>query len=219
MIPVRVPSAARRLCTMATALVAATVLAGCSVLRSDTEADRIYVLNAPADVTAGATAGGGVSGLLVIPRPTLQPGLETDRIALTRPGNELDYFALSRWSGALPQVLGALAVQSMDGAFATVTGLERGAGPAQFELLLTVRHFEAVYSGEGAPEVRVEFECLLVSAAPRRVVGQCDAQAREPAAENRMAAIVTAFERAAHAALAEVRRKAVAAAGTAGAAR
>lgn len=218
MIPVRISGAGRRVFVLAT-VAAMSLLAGCSVLRSDVEADRIYVLNAPADDATSATAAGAMPGLLVIPRPTLQPGLETDRIALMRQGNELDYFALSRWSGALPQVLGALAVQSMDGAFATVTGVERGAGPAQFELLLTVRHFEAVYAGEGAPEVRVEIECLLVSAAPRRVVGQCDAQARERAAENRMAPIIAAFERAAHAALAEVRSKAVAAAGTAPGAR
>lgn len=207
MMPVRLSGAARRMCAMAAAL----LLAGCGGLRSDAEADRIYVLHAAPAGEAGASSV-ALPGLLVVPRPNVQPGLETDRIALTRPGNELDYFALSRWSGALPQVLGALAVQSMQGAFTTVTGVERGAGPAKFELLLTARHFEAVYGNDGAPEVRVAFECMLVSTAPRQVVGRCDAEAREPAGENRMAAIVAAFERAAHAALAQVRTHAVAAA-------
>jgi hypothetical protein len=61
---------------------------------------------------------------------------------------------------------------------------------------------------------RVAFECVLMSGVPRRVLGRCDAEATEPAAANRMGAIVAALERAAQAALGRVREQAVAAAGT-----
>ena len=191
-------------------LLAGAMLSACGGLRSNAEADRTYVLRAE----EGAAQATPVAGVLMVPRPGVQPGLDTDRIALTREGNELDYFALSRWSGPLPQVLGAFAVQSMHGAFTTVTGVGRNAGQAEYELLLTARHFEAAYGAGGAPEVRVAFECLLVHASPRRVLGSCDADVREPAGENRMAAIVAAFERATRQALAEVRRQAAAAART-----
>lgn len=187
---------------------AAAMLAGCGGLKSRAEPDRIYVLN-PAPVAAGTPA----AGQLMVSRPNVQPGLDSPRIALKRAGNELDYYAQSRWSGTLPQVLGAFSVESLKGSFTTVTGAERGVGPADFELLLTARHFEAVYAQDGgAPEVHVAFECLLVSLSPRRVLGSCDAEVREAAAGNRMAAIVAAFERASQRALAEVREKALAAA-------
>lgn len=183
-------------------------LAACSGLRSDAAPEQIYVLNA----ARAAAAANVVPGVLSVPRPAVQPGLDTDRIALIRAGNELDYYASSRWGGNLAQVLGAFALQSMAGGFATVSGGGQGAGPAQHELLLTVRHFEAAYDDGGAPEVRVSLECLLVATAPRRVLGNCDAEVREPAGENRMHAIVLAFERAAQRAFGEVRGKAMAAA-------
>lgn len=193
------------------AVLVGALLAGCGGLRSDVEPDRIYVLHPAAQAAAAAP----VPGVLMVSRPTVQPGLDTPRIALTRAGNELDYYALSRWSGSLPQVLGAFSVQSLDGAFATVTGVERGAGPADFELLVTVRHFEAVYAQDGPPEVRIALQCLLVHTAPRRVLGNCDTDVREPVGDNRMSAIVQAFERAAQRALGEVRSQATAAAASA----
>lgn len=197
-----------------TVLGMAALLAGCGGLRSRSEPDRIYILQA-----APAAAAGTVPGLLLVPRPAVQPGLDTDRIALTRPGNELDYYAASRWGAALPPVLAAFAVQSMNGSFTTVSSAERGAGAGDFELLLTVRHFEAEYAGgDGAPTVRVSLDCLLVNRAPRRVLGSCDSEVREPAGQNRMASIVAAFETASRRALEQVREKAVAAARTAAAA-
>ena len=197
----------------AIAALATLVLAGCVGLRNGDEPERIYVLN-PA---AAAPAAPSAQGLLMISRPAVQPGLDTARIALKRADNELDYYAGSRWSGALPHMLGAFAVQSMQGAFATVTGEGRGAGPADYELLLTARHFEAVYDQEdSAPEVHVAFECLLVARTPRQVLGSCDADVREPAGGNRMSAIVAAFENASRRALVEVRERAIAAASAAG---
>jgi cholesterol transport system auxiliary component len=184
------------------------LLAGCGGLRSDARPDRIYVLQVAHPAAAAATT--AVPGMLVVQRPTMQPGLETDRIALTRAGNELDFYAASRWGGSLPAVLGAFAVQSLAGSFATVSGAERGAGAGDFELLITARHFEAEYAAGGVPVARVALECLLVAAAPRRVLGSCDTDVREPAADNRMGEIVLAFERAAQRALQEVRAKAVA---------
>ena len=115
---------ARMLGGYALVLMAGAVLAGCSFLRNDAEPDRIYALYPASGVAVGAA----LPGVLQVPRPGVQPGLDTDRIALTRAGNELDFYAQSRWSGPLSQVLGALAVQSMDGAFTTVTDSGRGAG-------------------------------------------------------------------------------------------
>src|SRR5688572_22689532 len=109
---------------VAGSMLLAALLAGCGGLRSKAAPDSIYILNA-----AAPAAGTAVPGVLLVPRPTVQPGLDTERIALVRNDNELDYYAASRWGAPLPQVLGAFAVQSLTGSFATVAGPERGAGP------------------------------------------------------------------------------------------
>jgi cholesterol transport system auxiliary component len=185
-------------------LSAITVLAACGGLSSKAEPEQLYVLHA----TRATPAAAALPGTLVIPRPAVQPGLDTFRIAVTRAGNELDYFALSRWSGSLPEVLGAFAVQSLSGTFTTVSGPDRSVGAADFELLLTARNFEARYAeGSGAPVVRVAFDCVLTGMRPRRVIGSCEVEVEEPATDNRMSAIVAAFERGAQRALGEIRAK------------
>jgi ABC-type uncharacterized transport system auxiliary subunit len=187
------------------------LLTGCGGLRSKGEAEQIYVLHAAdAAVVAGAAT---VPGVLRVARPDVQPGLDTNRIALVRASNELDYFADSSWGAALPRVLGALATESLSraGAFGSVVAAAPSPVQGDYELLLTVRHFEAQYTGAlGAPQARVSFDCVLTTGSPRRVLGHCDAEAVEKVADNRMADIVAALERAAQQALAGVAGKAAA---------
>ncbi len=184
-------------------LAAVVLLTACSLRRA--EPDRIYVLRPAA--SAGAAA---VTGVLAVPRPAVQPGLDTERIALVRAGNELDYYAASRWGDSLPRVLGAFAVEALagSGGFTTVLAADRMAVASDYELLVTVRHFEAHYES-AAPVVQVALECALVAGAPRRVLGRCDAAASEVAEANRMGAIVAAFEVATRRAFEEARSKAV----------
>ena len=118
----------------------------------------------------------------------------------------------------MPRVITAFAVESLagGGGFATVVDSSRTALSADYELLLTVRHFEAAFDADNAPPViHVAFECVLTAGTPRRAIGRCDGAADEPAAENRMSAIVAAMERAARRALAGVRTAAAAAASSA----
>jgi len=103
-----------------------------------------------------------------------------------------------------------------------VASTDPSAGRGDFQLLLTVRHFEAEYAGsatETAPTVRVSIECLVTSSSPRRVLGRCDSQTREPARSNRMSEIVAAFDVATQRALAEIGGKAAVLAAEAGRAR
>jgi ABC-type uncharacterized transport system auxiliary subunit len=189
--------------------VLAALLTACSGLTSKTIPDQTYVLRAAPE--SGTPA---VSGVLAVLRPAVQPGLDTDRIMLTRAGQQLDQFAASRWGESLPRVVAALAVESLagGGGFATVVDSGRAAVSGNYELLLTVRHFEAAFESNKAPPViHVAFECVLTAGTPRRIIGRCDGAAEEPASENRMSAIVAAMERAAQRALAEVRTAAVAA--------
>jgi ABC-type uncharacterized transport system auxiliary subunit len=188
------------------------LLAGCSVLSGSAPA-RIYVLNAAPMPTSGEP----LAAVLSVPRPLMNPGLDTDRIALVRPGNEMDFYAASRFGEPLAKVLASLVLQSMrgPGGFVTTLGTDRAGLPADYELLLTVRRFEAEYlSGVPLPTVQVALDCMLVSGAPRRVLGRCDGAAAEPVAAERMGEIVLAMERALQKSLGEVREKAVALART-----
>jgi ABC-type uncharacterized transport system auxiliary subunit len=184
------------------------LLAACGGLKSREPVEQAYFLR-PAVAPEGlATGAAPLPGLLAVRRPEVQPGLQTARIALVLPDNRLDYFAASRWSAALPQVVDAFATQSLlsSGRFELVNGSERGSGGARLIVALTARHFEADYAdGENQPpQAHVAFECVLSSAASRAPLGRCDGEARVAAAANRMAPIVQAFEAAAREAMAEV---------------
>jgi len=194
-----------------TLVLCAVALAGCGGLKSSRPAEQVYVLHAAPVAAAPAAAGQPVTGVLRIARPEAQPGLDTSRIALSRAGNELDYFADSRWGDSLPKVLAAFAVESMAhaGNFETVVDASTAAVMDDFDLLLTARHFEAAYGGE-VPTARVAFDCVLLGGAPRRVLGRCDAEAQQPADENRLGAIVVALERAAQKAIGDAGARAAA---------
>jgi ABC-type uncharacterized transport system auxiliary subunit len=188
-------------------------LAGCGGLKSSRPAEQIYVLHASSGVASPGRpdAGQVIAGVLRVPRPEMQPGLDTHRIALTRASNELDYFADSRWGESLSKVLAAFAMETLSGSglFETVVGSAPASVMGDFDLLLTVRHFEAAYAA-GIPTARVAFDCVLLGGAPRRVLGRCDAEASEPAGENRLGAIVGALERAAQKAIADAGGRAAA---------
>jgi ABC-type uncharacterized transport system auxiliary subunit len=187
------------------------LLAACSGgLRSSAPPEQIYLLHA---VSAPAPGVVPVTGALAVPRPVAHPGLDHDRITLTRPDNELDHFANSRWGASLPKVVGALAVESLAGSgrFAAVISGEQLATHSDYEMLLTIRHFEAVYlQPRSAPQVHVALACTLTAGTPRRVLGSCDAEVQRAAAENRQGAIIQALQQAAQQALSLVGEKAAA---------
>ena len=189
--------------TRALYAVVAVTLTGCGGLRSDRAVEQVYVLQA----AAPAASVEPVPAVLRVARPDVQPGLDTNLIVVTRPGNELDYIAASRWGTPLPKVLSAFVVESLSrsGIFKLTVGAETGGVQGDFELLLTARHFEATYTAaNGAPTAQVAFDCVLTTGAPRRVVGRCDASAEHPASDNRVGAIVQALEQAAQQALGSV---------------
>jgi ABC-type uncharacterized transport system auxiliary subunit len=182
-------------------------LAACGGLRSKEPLDQVYLLRAAA-ISAAAPAQPPVAGVVALYRPEVQPGLESERIALVRSGNRLDYYAASRWSGSLPHVIEAFATQTLlsSGRFELINDSEHGSGGARFLLSLTVRHFEADYSADekAAPTVHVAFECVLLEGVTHTPLGRCDGEALVSAQANRMESIVQAFEAAARQAMERV---------------
>jgi ABC-type uncharacterized transport system auxiliary subunit len=199
-------------------VLAAVGLAACtgSLFQSKAAPPTVYLLSAgTGPAAAGAPAAGSsaagapaaaIPADLTVLKPRLRPGLESDRIAVLYPDRHLDYFAGARWSGPLAEVLQDLAVQE----FRAHADLRSVSGDASvfasaYWLEIEVADFQAEYaSAAAAPTVRVHFLARLGASGDRRILGQFEANAQQPAVENRLSAIIDAYEHAADAALREI---------------
>jgi ABC-type uncharacterized transport system auxiliary subunit len=94
--------------------------------------------------------------------------------------------------------------------FRTRAGMRNVSGDASafasaFWLEVTVTDFEAEYrTPAAAPTVRVHLQARIGSSAERRIIARFEADAEQPAGENRMASIVAAYNQAANTALAQL---------------
>ena len=179
------------------------LLSACSLFESNARPEQSYVLRPSTPTSTVNTVRVAVQLL----RPSIEPGLDSPRIALSRPGNRLDYYAVARWAGSLADVWQSLASQRFraSGAFASVD-TDRGGFGAQHVVAITVRRFDAEYGADetAAPTARVLLECTVGSRATRTTLASFDIATEARASDNRMGAVVEAMERAANEALTQV---------------
>ena len=191
----------------------AMCLAACtgSLFQSKAAPPTVYLLSAGAGSPAPGTPSPAMPAApipadLTVLKPKLRPGLESDRIAVLYPDRHLDYFADARWSGPLGEVIQDLAVQALR-SHATLRNVS-GDGSvfdSPYWLEIEVTDFQAEYtSAAPAPTVHVHFLVSLGRSGDRVILGRYAANARQPAADNRLTAIVDAYAHAADAALAEI---------------
>jgi ABC-type uncharacterized transport system auxiliary subunit len=171
----------------------------------------IYLLSAPpgtaaAALSALAAAPATIAADLAVLKPRVRAGLDTDRIALLYPDRRLDYFADARWSGPLDDVVQDLAVQAFrNGARLQNVSSDASAFASGYWLEIEVADFQAEYASAGAPPtINVRLLARVASAGDRNILGSFTAAARQTAADNRLTAIVEAYERAVNSALAEI---------------
>jgi cholesterol transport system auxiliary component len=193
---------------LACASLLALLLGGCasSLLRSEAEAPdtfRLDIAATTAAVTASATPSN--SGLAIaVARPRAAAAIDTDRIAVHSAGNRFDYYLGARWAESAPQML----QQNLVGALAATAQFGGGVmtAPARMptELLLDVelRRFEVVTTGTGAessgaaPVAQVQVQASLVDLRRTARVTSFISEAAVPASENRLSAVIAAFDRA-----------------------
>ena len=184
--------------------VLAAALGACtgSFFKSSAPPISTYLLSVKADAQAGAVA---IPADLTVLTPRVRTGLDNDRIAALYPDRRLDYLAAARWSGPLDEVVQDLALQAFHGRFRNV-GTDTSAFRGGYWLELEVVDFQAEYTGSpaAAPTVHVHLHARVGNGMDRRVLGEFDADARQAAAENRLAAVVAAYEAAAQRALDEI---------------
>jgi ABC-type uncharacterized transport system auxiliary subunit len=185
-------------------------LSGCtgSLFKSKEPAQSVYLLT----IAPGAAAAKPVIPAdITILRPRVRPGLDTTLIAALYPDRRLDHFAGARWSAPLDEVVQDLTLQAFR-ADARVQNVHTdissfGTG---YWLEIDVADFQAEYgasgsaAGSGPPTIHVRLAARLGASGDRHVLGQFEADVRENAADNRLTAIVDAYDRAASSALARI---------------
>jgi cholesterol transport system auxiliary component len=182
-----------------------------SLFQSKVVPPSTYLLSAPqgTDSAAGsapAAAPARVAADLAVLKPRVRAGLDTDRIAVLHPDRRLDYFADARWSGPLDDVVQDLAVQVLrNAARLQNVSSDASAFASGYWLEIEVADFQAEYASAGAPPtINVRLLARVARAGDRHVLGSFTAGARQTATDNRLTAIVDAYERAANSALAEI---------------
>jgi len=181
------------------ALAGALALGGCGLLGGGKPAN-LYrfgageaAATAPVEVRGGRTV--GLSNL------TFAEESEGDRI-LTITGGEAAYIKQTRWVAPASELFTAAAERAFDRAGVRLA-LRGQPYNTDAGLILEVPTFEARYENgaKAAPVVVVEVRASLVAGMEKRLVGETAFTARQPAAENRVSAIVEAFDTATRQAL------------------
>jgi cholesterol transport system auxiliary component len=176
---------------------------GCTML-GGTPAPQIYRLSPQFDDPTGHSA---LRNALTIDLPTAPESLDTDRIAMTQGRTRFDYYADSTWTDRTPALVQRLLVDAFetDGRVSEVDR-ELHEGSRGYVLRTDVREFEARYADEGEhpPEVAVVLELQLFALPDNRWVGHKLVSVRVTASQNKVDAIVDAFDAATGEALAQI---------------
>ena len=184
------------------------MLAACagSLFKNKAAPPTMYMLRATRNMPAADPPGENHPADLAVLRPRVRAGLDTDRIAALYPDRHMDYYADVRWSGPLDEVLQDLTVQQ----FHINPGLHNVSADVSvfastYWLEIEVTDFQAEYSAAGgAPTVHVHLRARVGTAGDRHVLAQFEPDVHEAAADNRMSAIVEAYNRAADQALSDI---------------
>ena len=136
---------------------------------------------------------------IVVARPQVAPGLDTERIAVVRDRRQLDYYADARWAGTLPAVLHEFFVASLENSY-RLPGL--GEDPvrsdARYRLDFKVRAFQAEYVDddiEAAPMLRVTLVAAFVRRDDDRTVLRLKQSRSAQATSNSLGAVTHGIER------------------------
>jgi cholesterol transport system auxiliary component len=201
------------------------LVSGCSgLLHSEDPPVQIYVLRAAVTpnvaaaeqaqaLDAARTASGASAKSpppsLQVPRPQADPGLANELITLVQSDHRMDRYAGSSWPGPLPDVVETLAIDTLraSGGWSAVNDAP-SPFTADYLLQINIRRFEADYTGGGdAPKVYVTLDCTIARRLGRELITSFVAEGVADAEENKMSAVIAAFEKAANMAMASMAQR------------
>lgn len=169
-------------------------LVGCASLLTE-KPKPLYQLTPKSTYPAGLPH---LPGQLLVDLPLAPGGLDSERIALSNSPVSLDYFADGEWTDRAPRLVQTALLESFENS-RTVTAIDRETIGLSADLVLKteLRHFEAAYDAPNTPpQVWVVLNARLVKMPERKIIAQQSFEARAPAAANRIADIVLAFDEA-----------------------
>lgn len=181
----------------------AVALTGCSNLIGPPPAPQIYVLRPS---FGPVTAAPNVSWQLVIGVPNAPESLDTERIALERAPNSMDYYANSQWADRVPVLVESLLVEAFEkSGRINAVGRESAGIRPDYILEADIRDFTAHYVVlDTPPRVRTSMGAKLVAALSREVIGTVQFEDEAQAAANTMAGITAAFAQASGATISRI---------------
>ena len=176
------------------AVLAASGLSACALLSSP-DPVQLYRFGATVDAPVDEPSSAAVP--VVLRRIELPEAVRDDRI-LGVTGAEAAYIKGARWVSDAT----ALYTDSVEATFAAQARRARLIGPREFTrgaqtLDLDVRTFEARYAAPAAaPDVRIVVRARMLNRETRDIVTERTFSVIQPASENRVSAIVAAFDTA-----------------------
>lgn len=182
--------------------VSSVALAACSGIIGPPEAPPLYMLKAS---TGPASGGPRVPWQMSVVLPDAPDSLDSARIALVQPSNQLDYYANSSWQDRLPFLVQSALIDAFEssGRIASV-GRDTDGLKSDYLLLTDIHDFQARYDvADGVPTAVVKLSVKLI-AARTRTIAQATSVGKEVAAsQNSVPAVVDAFNQALSAAMAQ----------------
>jgi cholesterol transport system auxiliary component len=180
-----------------------TSLLACSgsLFESKAPVPQVYVLAATSFPMEGESSNADIA----IGMPSAAPGLDTERIAVLRAANLLDYYAGATWGDTAPHIMQYFLVNSLQRSdkFHSVT-TEQARIAADYLLDVDLQDFQAEYAGASAPAVRVGITVSLTRIKDRKLIGNWRFSATTAASDNRLGAVVAAFQAASQQVVAQV---------------
>lgn len=178
-------------------------LAGCSGLfHSNAPPQQVYFLRATAAKNDPAPAS-PIAASLRFNRPSVGPGLDSEQIVLVQSDRRMSFFVASRWAAPTSIMIDMLAVEKLRSSGMWQSVADSGSlFPSDYVIQVTVRRFEAEYTGSNtAPDVHVALDCLVGKREGREVLANFVAEGSAAASANKLSAVIAAFETATNAAI------------------
>ena len=186
----------RRLLLITGSSLALTACGSLDKLIGPPDAPQIYALRPAAP--AAQPSGSKVGWALAIQKPDASGNLDSARIALSRSGNQLDYYANAAWPDRLPDLVQTALLAGFE-ASGRIDAVSRDDDALQsdYQLSTDLRDFEGRYATpNGAPEAAVTIIAHISDTKSRKILANLTVNLTEPASANSVDAVVQALNAA-----------------------
>ncbi len=174
----------------------ALFLNGCISLKDNTPPPTLFLLNAQNQTSQTKPS---FPYAIIIDKPKIKSGLNTDRIALTRDyGRVLDYFAEARWNGRLENILQDYMIETLENSFKNISVSDTAIDQeADFKIISHIHDFQAEYADGNLHEVPVlslSFSAIILRLKDNKIIADIKVRETMTAPSNTLTDITYGLE-------------------------